>query len=181
VTIATRVAKLEAQYPAPKECGAVRAVGDDRDHDALYALYRLLDAEGYDISREQRPVRHSVDRLAGIRCHAACIELRIAPRDGTNKCSRAYSRDSKRVAFTLTFSSRAILSAIARFSIASANSDGPQPAAAIFCMSFWNSALSLPGNQCRDPGSGQLVGAPEICFIPLEPPAGRKVAQWPCV
>jgi hypothetical protein len=41
-----------------------------------------------------------------------------------------------RVASSFAFSSRAILSAMARFSMASAISHGPQPAAAIFCMSF---------------------------------------------
>ena len=45
--LAARLAKLESKNPAPEEYRPwISAVGDDRDHDALY---RLLEAEGYDI------------------------------------------------------------------------------------------------------------------------------------
>ena len=46
--LTARLAKLEAKHPVPKDIRPwICAVGDDRDHDALY---RLLEAEGYDTS-----------------------------------------------------------------------------------------------------------------------------------
>jgi len=46
--LTARLAKLESKNPAAEEYRPwVQAVGDDRDHDALY---RLLADEGYDTS-----------------------------------------------------------------------------------------------------------------------------------
>ena len=53
--ISARLAKLEVKDPAPAEWRPfVRAVGDHRDHDALY---RLLEAEGYDTSADRFIIR----------------------------------------------------------------------------------------------------------------------------
>lgn len=50
--LAARLAKLESKYPTPEENRPwISAGGDDRDRDALY---RLLEAEGYDTGPDSR-------------------------------------------------------------------------------------------------------------------------------
>ena len=52
MTLTARLAKLESRNPAREESRPwISAVGDDRDPDALY---RLLNAEGYDTGPDSR-------------------------------------------------------------------------------------------------------------------------------
>ena len=80
MTLSARLSKLEAKHPEPEEYRPwVRAVGDDRDHDALH---RLLADEGYDTSPDS-PDRFLIRWIvspAASQAHSEMIRPYVAPR-----------------------------------------------------------------------------------------------------